>query len=224
MRLLVVEDDLPIATGLQRALQREGYLVDLSSDGRSALNVIGESNYDCVILDLGLPDIDGTDVLRQLRRQKTHVPVVILSARDETADRVLGLDLGADDYIVKPFELDELGARIRAVMRRAVAKRGDAVEIGDLRLSSVDRRVFMGDEPLELSPREFAVLECLLMRHGRVVSKRQLLDSVDGWDSELSGNAVELYVHRVRKKIERSSCSIQTLRGFGYLLEVDATH
>ncbi|CAN5203888.1 response regulator transcription factor [soil metagenome] len=224
MRLLVVEDDLPIATGLQRALQREGYLVDLSSDGKSALSVIGDSNYDCVILDLGLPDIDGTDVLRQLRRQKTHVPVVILSARDETADRVLGLDLGADDYIVKPFELDELGARIRAVMRRAIAKRGDAVEIGDLRLSTVDRRVFMGDDPLELSPREFAVLECLLMRHGRVVSKRQLLDSVAGWDSELSGNAVELYVHRVRKKIERSNCSIQTLRGFGYLLEVDAAH
>ena len=221
MRLLVVEDDRPIALSLQRALQRDGNIVDLSHDGQSALGVLVDGSYDCIVLDLGLPDIDGTEVLRRLRKQRQHTPVVILSARDDPPDRVLGLDLGADDYVVKPFDLDELEARIRAVTRRGLARRGGDVEIGRLRLSMVERRVFIDADPVELSPREFAILECLMLRHGRVVSKRQLLESVDGWDSGMSENAVELYVHRVRKKIERSGSSIQTLRGFGYLMQVD---
>ncbi|MGQ0619025.1 MAG: response regulator [Panacagrimonas sp.] len=222
MRLLVVEDDPPIALGLQRSLRRGGNAVDVSRDGRSALIALGEADYDCVILDLGLPDLDGTQVLRELRRQKRQTPVVILSARDDTADRVLGLDLGADDYIAKPFDLGELEARIRAVTRRAIARRGDDIHIGNLRLSLAERQVFIGAKAAELVPREFAVLECLLLRHGRVVSKRQLLEQVSGWDAELSESAVELYVHRVRRKIEHSGCTIRTLRGFGYLLQVDS--
>ena len=221
MHLLVVEDDVPIAASLRRALQRSGNIVDVSHDGGSALTAVGNSDYDCVVLDLGLPDIDGTQVLRQLRSTERHTPVVILSARDETADRVLGLDLGADDYVAKPFELDELEARIRAVIRRAIARRGDDVVIGDLRMSLSERRIYIGEEPVDLSPREFSVLECLLLRHGCVVSKRQLLELIGGGDTDLSENAAELYVHRVRRKIERSGCMIRTLRGFGYLLQVD---
>lgn len=222
MKLLVVEDDPPIAVGLQRALGRGGNAVDVSRDGRSALGALGSTDYDCIVLDLGLPDIDGTEVLRQLRRAKQHTPVVILSARDDTQDRVLGLDLGADDYIAKPFDLAELEARIRAVTRRAIARRGDDISIGHLRLSQSERRVFIDRFAVDLSPREFAVLECLLLRHGRVVSKRQLLDQISSWDTaEPSESAVELYVHRVRRKIEHSGCTIRTLRGFGYLLQVD---
>lgn len=221
MKLLVIEDDAPIATGLQHALGRAGNTVDISADGRSALAAIGVADYDCIILDLGLPDIDGTQVLRQLRQENRQTPVVILSARDDTSDRILGLDLGADDYIVKPFELNELEARIRAVARRAIAKRGDDLVIGDLRLSLAERRVTVRDEAVELYPREFAILECLLLRHGRVVSKRQLLEQISSADSEPSENAVELYVHRIRRKIEHSGCTIRTLRGFGYLLVLD---
>lgn len=221
MKLLVVEDDPPIAAGLQRALGRGGNAVDVSRDGRSALGALGTIDYDCIVLDLGLPDMDGTQVLRQLRLQKRHTPVVILSARDETQDRILGLDLGADDYVAKPFDLAELEARIRAVTRRAIARRGDDVSVGALRLSQSERRVFIHQLPVELSPREFAVLECLLLRHGRVVSKRQLLEQISSWDAEPSESAVELYVHRVRRKIEHSGCTIRTLRGFGYLLQVD---
>lgn len=221
MHLLVVEDDPPIAESLRRALQRSGNLVDVSVDGSSALAAAGSGNYDCIVLDLGLPDIDGTQVLTELRRTECHTPVVILSARDETADRVRGLDLGADDYIAKPFELDELEARIRAVIRRAIARRGDDVVIGDLRMSLGERRIYVGEEGVDLSPREFAVLECLLLRHGCVVSKRQLLEQIGGGDTDLSENAAELYVHRVRRKIEHSGCVIRTLRGFGYLLQVD---
>ncbi len=220
MRLLVVEDDAPIAHGLQRALQHGGNAVDLSSDGRSALRAVAETDYDCVILDLGLPDIDGMQVLRQLRDEGLQTPVVILSARDDTADRVRGLDLGADDYMAKPFALDELEARIRAVARRALARRGDDLRVGELRFSQSERRAYIGERPLELLPREFSVLECLLLRQGRVVSKRHLLKHLGG-ESELSENAVELYVHRVRRKIENSGCTIRTLRGFGYLLQIE---
>lgn len=224
MRLLVVEDDVAIASSLQRALGRSGNVIDLSADGQSALTALAASHYDCIVLDLGLPDIDGTEVLRQLRRRKDQTPVVVLTARDDLADRVEGLDLGADDYVVKPFELDELEARIRSVTRRALARRGGDVVLGGLRLAMADRRFHLHEKPLDLTVREFAVLECLLLRHGRVVSKRQLMDAVGGFELDLSENAIELYVHRVRKKIEESSCRIQTLRGFGYLLHVEDAH
>lgn len=222
MRLLIVEDDMPIAMSLQRALRHSGNAVDISCDGRSALHAISEADYDCVLLDLGLPDIDGTEVLRQVRRHDQHTPVVILTAREEASNRVLGLDLGADDYVPKPFDLNELEARIRAVTRRSGARRGNDICIGQLRLSLSERKAFVAGKSTPLHPREFAVLECLLLRQGRVVSKRQLLEQITGWDAELSETAVELYVHRVRRKIEHSGCSIRTLRGFGYLLQLDA--
>lgn len=224
MKILIVEDDADIAHGLRRALQRSGNTVELSADGRSALVAIGTHDYDCVVLDLGLPDIDGTHVLRQLRHRKLQTPVVILSARDDTVERVLGLDLGADDYVVKPFEVSELEARIRAVARRAIARRGDDLGIGALRMSLSERRVYVQEQAVDLSPREFSVLECLLLRQGRVVGKRQLLELIDDRDADPSEGAVELYVHRVRRKIEHSGCVIRTLRGFGYLLQVDDRH
>lgn len=221
MRLLVVEDDAPIAVSLQRALRRSGNAVDVSCNGRAALRAIAEADYDCVILDLGLPDIDGTEVLRQVRRQNQHTPILILTAREEASDRVSGLDLGADDYVPKPFNLGELEARIRAVTRRSIARRGNDICVGRLRLSLDERQAFVAGNPTPLLPREFAVLECLLLRHGRVVSKRQLQEQITGWDSDLSETAVEVYVHRVRRKIEHSGCTIRTLRGFGYLLQLD---
>jgi two-component system, OmpR family, response regulator len=222
MRLLIVEDDQPIAASLQRTLRRSGNVVDVSVDGESALNAIGGADYDCVILDLGLPDMDGTDVLRRVRSQNQQTPVVILTAREDPADRVVGLDLGADDYVPKPFNLNELEARIRAVTRRAIARRGDDICIGQLRLSMSEKRVYIQDQATPLLPREFAVLECLLLRHGRVVSKRKLLEQIISWDDDLSETAVELYVHRVRRKIEGSGCVVRTLRGFGYLLQSDS--
>lgn len=221
MRMLVIEDDASIAESLQRALQRSGNLIDVSRDGKTALAQIGGWNYDCIILDLGLPDIDGMEVLRRIRRDHDHTPVLIVTARDETGDKVQGLDLGADDYVAKPFELSELEARIRAVTRRAIARRGHDVTAGRLRLSMTESRVFLDDVAIDLSRREFAVLECLLLRQGRVVSKRQLLDLFSDWDAEPSENAAEIYVHRVRKKIDGSGCNIRTLRGFGYLLQVN---
>lgn len=217
----MVEDDRAIAQGLQRALERSGHGVDLSASGETAIAAAESLQYDCILLDLGLPDLDGAEVLRHMRRRRVQTPVLIVTARDETAERVRGLDLGADDYIAKPFELDELEARIRAVTRRAIARRGDDVRLGRLRLSMAESRVLVDDRPVDLTPREYVVLECLLLRHGRVVGKRQLLDVLGSGESELSENAVEIYVHRVRRKIEGSGCSIRTLRGFGYLLQHD---
>jgi two-component system, OmpR family, response regulator len=221
MKMLVVEDDASIADGLRRALQRAGNTIDVSRDGATALAALDGWTYDCIILDLGLPDMDGTEVLRRIRRENDQTPVLIVTARDDTAGKVQGLDLGADDYIPKPFELSELEARIRAVTRRSIAHQGDDVTAGRLRLSMTEARVFLDAEPIDLSPREFAVLQCLMLRQGRVVSKRQLLDQFSTWGEEPSENAVELYVHRVRKKIEGSDCNIRTLRGFGYLLQLD---
>ncbi len=221
MKLLVVEDDELIANGLQRCLQRGGNSVDVSGEGHTALYAVQHADYDCVILDLGLPDMDGTQVLRQMRQSRCDTPVVILTAREDTAERVRGLDWGADDYVAKPFEIEELEARIRAVTRRAIARRGGDINVAKLRLSLANKQVFVGERNADLLPREFAILECLLLRQGRVLSKRQLLEQISGWDEDLSESAIELYVHRVRRKIENSGVTIRTLRGFGYMLQVD---
>lgn len=221
MRLLVVEDDAEIAVGLRNALVRSGNRVDVTRDGLSALNAIREADYDCVLLDLGLPDFDGIELLRKIRAEGRATPVVVVTARDQAPERVRGLDVGADDYVLKPFDLDELEARLRAVARRAIASRGGDIVVRNLTLSLGRKAFFVGDEPIDLLPREYAVLECLVLRHGRVVAKRQLLEHIAGWNGSLSETAVELYVHRVRRKIERSGCSIRTLRGIGYLLEAD---
>jgi len=222
MRILLAEDDPDLSRQLKQALADADYAVDHAPDGEEA-HFLGDTEpYDAVILDLGLPGIDGMTLLARFRQSNRHTPVIILTARDELNDRVQGLNSGADDYMLKPFEPTELEARIRAVMRRS-GPHGDMprpeVSLGGVRLSGVDRRIFNDDKPLELSPREFAVLEMLLLRHGRVVSKAQLQDHLTHFGGDLGDTAIEVYVHRVRKKLEQCRVEIVTVRGFGYLLQ-----
>lgn len=220
MRLLVVEDDVQIADGLTSALRRSGHAVDWLHQGAAALLALETQPYDLVVLDLGLPDQDGLTVLKTLRARKNQTPVLILTARDVLHTRVQGLDLGADDYLLKPFDYAELEARIRAIIRRTVAATGGEVYAGGLCLKAAERRICMGEIAIDLSPREFGVLEILLLRHGRVVSKPQIQSHLCDWDDELTESAIELYVHRVRRKIEGAGVQIRTVRGFGYLLQV----
>ena len=207
MRILLIEDDRPIARGIQSSLETSGFTVDMVHDGIFAEQALAQNRHELVILDLGLPGIDGMTLLARFRQSNRHTPVIILTARDELHDRVQGLNSGADDYMLKPFEPQELEARIRAVMRRS-GPHGDVprpeVSLGGLRLSGVDRRIFNDEKPLELSPREFAVLEMLLLRHGRVVSKAQLQDHLTHFGGDLGDTAIEVYVHRVRKKLENT--------------------
>jgi len=222
MRLLLVEDDRPIARGIQSSLEQSGFVVDMVHDGIFAEHALTQNRHDLIILDLGLPGIDGMTLLTRFRQTNRHTPVIILTARDELNDRVQGLTSGADDYIVKPFELPELEARIRAVARRSGPNQDTPrpeVSLGGLRLSGVDRFIFNDDKAVELSPREFAVLELLLLRHGRVVSKAQLQDHLTHFGGDLGDTAIEVYVHRVRKKLENCRVEIVTVRGFGYLLQ-----
>jgi len=216
MRVLIVEDDEMIAQGLQTALRRGGFAVDWVRDGKNAAAALQTSEFDVVLLDLGLPDRDGVDVLRELRRRGDATPVIILTARDEIQHRVAGLDAGADDYIVKPFDLDEMLARMRSVLRR-VAGRGDpGIQHGDLRLDPVTRTVERAGTPVGLSGHEYAVLEALLQRPGAVLSRAQLEDRLYGWGDPIGSNAVEVYVHGLRRKL--GSDVIQTLRGVGYFV------
>jgi len=222
MRVLIVEDDTVLADGLARSLRQPGDIVDHAPDGEQADRLLASQRYDVVILDLGLPRLDGFEVLRRMRRRTApaaQVPVLILTARDALDDRVKGLDLGADDYLAKPFDLPELEARLRALIRRG--KSGGAAELahGALRLDTAGRRVLLHDQPLEVSARELGVLELLMLRAGRVVSKEQLAENLYGWGEEVGANAIEVYVHRVRKKIEPAGVTIRTIRGLGYLLE-----
>jgi len=223
VRLLVVEDDLEIAHGLVTALRRSGHAVDVAHRCADALAALGTQTYELVVLDLGLPDEDGLTVLRTVRARNQALPVLILTARDALPARVRGLDLGADDYMLKPFDYSELEARIRAITRRAMAGRAGDVRVGRLTLKSAERGVFVDDALLELSPREFGVLEVLLLRNGRVVSKAQIQAHLCDWSAELTDSAIELYVHRVRRKLESAGVEIRTVRGFGYLLQ-EAAH
>jgi two-component system response regulator QseB len=210
MRVLLVEDDQMIAQGLQTALRQEGYTVDAMRDGNSAAAALASSSFDLVLLDLGLPERDGIDVLRELRRRGDATPVLILTARDELADRVAGLDAGADDYIVKPFDLDEVSARMRSVLRR-VAGRGDpCIQHRGIRLDPVTHSVERDGAPVRLSAHEYAVLEALLQRPGAVLSRAQLEDRLYGWNEQIESNAVEVYIHGLRRKL--GADAIHTLR------------
>ena len=214
MRVLLVEDDGMIARGLASALQQAGFVVDWMSDGRSAEAALETTAFDLVLLDLGLPLRDGISVLRGLRQRGNATPVIILTARDERQSRIAGLDAGADDYIVKPFDLDELLARVRSVLRRA-AGRGDSIIVhGALRLDPVTRIVERDGAAVSLSAHEFAVLEALLQRPGAVLSRAQLEDRLYGWDEPIGSNAVEVYIHGLRRKL--GSDTIRTVRGVGY--------
>jgi two-component system OmpR family response regulator len=219
MRVLIAEDDPVLADGLTRSLRGSDYAVDCVTDGGEADHVLTAQNYDLIILDLGLPKLDGFEILRRLRRRGSKTPVLILTARDALEDRVRGLDLGGDDYIIKPFDLPELEARVRALIRRGQSGGGSLVTHGALTLDTVGRRVTLAGEPLDLSARELGVLEVLMLRSGRVVNKDQLAEQLYGWDEEVGANAIEVYVHRLRRKLEPAGVTIRTIRGLGYLLE-----
>ena len=219
MRILVVEDDEVLAAALTRALTQSAYAVDHVANGEDANLALAADSYDLVVLDLALPGVDGLRVLRRLRDRRSRIPVLVLSARDALEDRVAGLDEGADDYLTKPFDLPEFEARVRALMRRGQYHAGSSLTHGRLRLDLAARRVFHDDQPIELSARELGVIELLMSRQGRVVTKEQLVDRLFGWGEDVGSNAIEVYVHRVRKKLEPFDIDIRTVRGMGYLLE-----
>jgi two-component system, OmpR family, response regulator QseB len=216
MRVLLVEDDVMIAQGLQTALRQGGWAVDWMSDGSSAGAALQSSAFDVVLLDLGLPRRDGIDVLRDMRMRGDATPVIILTARDEIQHRIAGLDAGADDYIVKPFDLDEVTARMRSVVRRSAGRGDGVIRHGDLTLDTATRAVERNGAPVALSGHEYAVLEALLQRPGAVLSRAQLEDRLYGWDEAIDSNAIEVYVHGLRRKL--GSEAIRTLRGVGYYM------
>ncbi len=218
MRLLIAEDDPIIADGLCRSLRSSGYAVDRAANGVDADTALLANNYDLLILDLGLPKLSGLEVLKRLRARNNQLPVLILTALDGTNDRVKGLDLGADDYMAKPFELAELEARVRALTRRSSGT-APVVQCGALVYDQVSRTAELCGQLLDLSARELGLLEVLLSRAGRLVSKDQLVDHLCGWGEEVSHNAIEVYVHRLRKKLEPGGVRIATVRGLGYCLE-----
>ena len=220
MRLLVVEDDRMIGESLQRALRLEGYAVDWVRDANAADGTLASERFDLVLLDLGLPGGDGLDVLRSLRGRHDLTPVIVLTARDGRGDRVAGLDAGADDYLVKPFELDELNARIRAVLRRHAGRAEPVISHGEVALDPAARRVTRGGVAVPLSAREFAVLEALMSRPGAVLSRAQLEDRLYGWGEEIESNAVSVYIHQLRRKLGAEF--IGNVRGVGYFVAAPA--
>ena len=220
MRLLLVEDDLIIGQGLEQGLRQEGYSVDWAQDGKAALLALETTPYALLLLDLGLPRLDGTQVLKTVRERDEAVPVIIITARDSLADRLAGLDSGADDYLVKPFALEELLARIRAVSRRLSGRAQNELHCGQLRLDLVRRQVWLRDEPVNISAKDFALLHELMRVPGVVLSREQLEDRLYGWDEEVSSNAVEVRIHNLRKKL--GSDVIRNVRGVGYSLGWDA--
>ncbi len=222
MRILLAEDDAIIADGLIRALRKAGYAVDHVGNGLDADTALLSQTFDLLILDLGLPKLHGIDVLRRLRSRKSVTPVLILTAQDGIEDRVRGLDAGADDYLTKPFALPELEARVRALTRRGTGQ-ATRIEFGALSYDQAERIVKVHGQLIDLSAREMAVLEVLMLRAGRLVGKEQLVDHLCGWGEEVSTNAIEVYVHRLRKKIETAGVRIATLRGLGYCLEKTQT-
>ncbi|OGS92483.1 MAG: DNA-binding response regulator [Gallionellales bacterium GWA2_60_18] len=220
MRILIAEDDEVLADGISSSMRQSGYAVDCVSDGLDADTILkGDQPFDLIILDLGLPRLDGLVVLRNLRERNRHVPVIILTARDDVGDRVRGLDLGADDYMAKPFKLPELEARARALLRRGQCGTNPVFSCGALTFDSVARRAFINGEPLELTTRELSVLESLMSRVGWVVSKDQLLERLYSYSEEASANAIEVYIHRLRKKVEAGGVTIRTIRGIGYIID-----
>ncbi|HMK84506.1 MAG TPA: response regulator [Steroidobacteraceae bacterium] len=216
MRVLLVEDDRMIAQGLRTALRQDGYVVDAVTDGKSATEALRTSHFDLVLLDLGLPERDGLEVLRDLRRRADATPVIIVTARDDVKNRIEGLDAGADDYIVKPFDLDEVSARMRSVLRRAAGRGDPCIRHRGITLNPVSHEVERDGVPVSLSAHEFAVLEALLQRPGSVLSRAQLEDRLYGWNDPIESNAVEVYVHGLRRKL--GSDAIRTLRGVGYFV------
>jgi len=216
---LVAEDDAALAEALQFSLTQAGYAVDRIGDGASADEALKADIFELLILDLGLPRVDGLEVLRRLRRRNPSVPVLILSGREKPEEKVMGLDLGADDYLVKPFSLNELQARVRALLRRGKGSGVPVISYGGLVYDTVGRAASANGTILQLSSHEIGVLEILLHRFGRVVSKEQLVEQLYSYDKEVSNNAIEVYVHRLRRKIGGTGVTVRTIYGRGYLLD-----
>jgi two-component system response regulator QseB len=216
MRLLLVEDDPMIGTSVQKGLAQDGFSVDWVRDGRAAETALRAETYDVLLLDLGLPGKGGDEVLKTIRRAGNTIPVLILTARDAVTDRIAGLDSGADDYLTKPFDLDELAARIRAVHRRRAGRADPVIRVGDLTLDPASRRVTLRGKDLALSARELALLEALLDRPGAILSRAQLEQRIYGWGEEIESNAVEVYIHALRRKL--GADFIKTVRGVGYVV------
>lgn len=219
MRILIAEDDPVLADGLSRSLRANGYAVDMVTSGDAADAALTAQSFDLLILDIGLPRLSGLDVLKRLRARGVDAPVLILTAADSVEQRVKGLDLGADDYMAKPFALSELEARVRALTRRAAGGSQNVLRHGPLTLDLTGRVAALNDVPLELSARELGLLEILMQRSGRLISKEQLVDHLCEWGEEVSNNAIEVYVHRLRKKLETAGIRIATVRGLGYCLQ-----
>lgn len=219
MRLLLVEDDVMVASGIKLGLSGAGYAVDWVGSAERAEEVLRGERFDVAIIDIGLPSTDGLELTRHLRQQGLALPILILTARDALQDRVQGLDLGADDYIVKPFELPDLLARLRALLRRSQAANTAVLCFGPLELDTAHRRARVHDQPLELGPREWTVLEYLLLHAPKPTSKDKLLQALTGWDKEITVNAVEVYISRLRGKLEPHGVALRAIRGFGYRLE-----
>jgi two-component system, OmpR family, response regulator len=219
LKILIVEDDATLADGLTRILTESELRVEHVATGEAAEAAFLRERFDLIVLDIGLPGIDGFEVLRRLRKRPEYVPVLVLSARDAIEDRVHGLDMGADDYLPKPFALPELEARVRALLRRGQANKNPQLRNGPLLLDTVARRATLNGQSIDLTSREWSVLENLMLRAGQVVSKENLMQALSNWDKELSMNAIEVYMSRLRAKVEAGGVRIRTVRGFGYLLE-----
>ena len=217
-RILLVEDDPSLARGLGALLKAAGYSVDIAEDGEIALELALSEPYALITLDIGLPELDGFEVLRRLRAQQLKTPVLILTARDAVGDRVTGLDLGADDYLLKPFEPSELEARVRALLRRSQGQANLVVTIGNLTVDQSRAMAQVNGREINLRAREWAVLDRLIAQAGKVVSKRRLTSEVFGFDEPVAPNAIEVYVGRLRRKLEPDGPEIRTIRGLGYML------
>jgi two-component system, OmpR family, response regulator len=222
MRLLLVEDDLPLAEALMSLLVSSGYAVDCVHDGEAARALVAAEQFDLMVLDLNLPELDGLSVLRAMRAQGNRAAVMILTARGAAEDRVRGLDLGADDYMAKPFDIREFEARVRSLLRRQAGLRSSTVSLGPVRLDLTTRQFSAQDQPMDLPPRERAILELLLTRAGKVVAKEAIMQSVTSLEDILSDNAIEQYVSRLRRRLQPFGLVLRTVRGIGYLLEKPA--
>jgi two-component system OmpR family response regulator len=218
MRILLVEDDHELGTAMREALVLAGYTTDWVKTAGYALHALQFEHFDLLVLDLGLPDCDGTEIIRTLRALRKNLPILILTARDSLESRIEGLDLGGDDYVVKPVAMAELCARIRALLRRKVGDGNALWSLGSLELDIPGKIARIGNEALELTAREWSLLACLANSSGRIVSKEQLIQVIGGWDQELSANAIEACVHRVRSKLNHAGVTIRTVRGLGYML------
>ncbi|BAN49846.1 response regulator [Metapseudomonas resinovorans] len=217
MRLLLVEDDNALGAGVRAGLRQEGYTIDWLTDGASALHALQNETFDLAILDLGLPRLDGVQVLQRLRAGGATLPVLVLTARDALEDRIIGLDAGADDYLVKPFDLTELKARLRALLRRSAGRAQMLIEHAGVVLDPASQQVSYQGQPVPLTPKEYQLLHELLSQPGKVLTRERLVQTLYGWDEEAESNTLEVHIHHLRKKL--SSDLIRTVRGIGYLVD-----